>query len=133
MKDKFLKAAAITPKIKVGDTEYNTEKIIEKIKEAAKKGVKLAVFPELCITGYTCNDLFLQDTVLKGALSGLSEIIKASEALDMVIAVGLPFLYHCRLYNVAAVVFNGDLIGFQTILNFMRRVISPLLLKKLII
>lgn len=121
MKDKFLKVAAITPKIKVGDTEYNTEKIIEKIKEAAKKGVKLAVFPELCITGYTCNDLFLQDTLLKGALSGLSRIIKASEDLDMVIAVGLPFLYHCRLYNVAAVVFNGDLIGMvpkQNIPNY---------------
>ena len=65
MKDKFLKAAAITPDIRVGDTDFNTENIIKAMNEAHKLDVKLAVFPELVISGYTCNDLFLQDILLK--------------------------------------------------------------------
>ena len=92
MKDKFLKAAAITPDIRVGDTDFNTENIIKAMNEAHKLDVKLAVFPELVISGYTCNDLFLQDILLKGSLDGLKKIIKASENLDMVTIVGLPFL-----------------------------------------
>ena len=111
MKDKFLKAAAITPDIRVGDTDFNTENIIKAMNEAHKLNVKLAVFPELVISGYTCNDLFLQDILLKGSLDGLKKIIKASENLDMVTIVGLPFLNNFKLYNVAAVVFNGTLLG----------------------
>ena len=111
MKDKFLKAAAITPDIRVGDTDFNTENIIRAMIEAHKLDVKLAVFPELVISGYTCNDLFLQDILLKGSLDGLKKIIKASENLDMVTIVGLPFLNNFKLYNVAAVVFNGTLLG----------------------
>lgn len=111
MKDKFLKAAAITPDIRVGDTDFNTENIIKAMNEAHKLNVKLAVFPELVISGYTCNDLFLQDILLKGSLDGLKKIIKASENLDMVTIVGLPFLNNFKLYNVAAVVFNGALLG----------------------
>ena len=111
MKDKFLKAAAITPDIRVGDTDFNTENIIKAMNEAHKLDVKLAVFPELVISGYTCNDLFLQDILLKGSLDGLKKIIKASENLDMVTIVGLPFLNNFKLYNVAAVVFNGTLLG----------------------
>ena len=91
MKDKFLKAAAITPDIRVGDTDFNTENIIKAMIEAHKLDVKLAVFSELVISGYTCNDLFLQDILLKGSLDGLKKIIKASENLDMVTIVGLQF------------------------------------------
>lgn len=121
MKDNFIKVAAVTPDIRVGDTEFNAESIIGNIKEAAKKGVKLAVFPELCITGYTCGDLFLQDTLLKGALDGLEEICKASKDFDMVVIVGLPFMYKCRLYNTAAVMHKGRLLGIvpkQNIPNY---------------
>ena len=121
MKDNFIKVAAVTPDIRVGDTEFNTQSIICNIKEAAKKGVKLAVFPELCITGYTCGDLFLQDTLLKGALDGLEEICKASKDFDMVVVVGLPFMYKCRLYNTAAVMHKGRLLGIvpkQNIPNY---------------
>lgn len=121
MKDNFIKVAAVTPDIRVGDTEFNTQSIICNIKEAAKKGVKLAVFPELCITGYTCGDLFLQDTLLKGALDGLEEICKASKDFDMVVIVGLPFMYKCRLYNTAAVMHKGRLLGIvpkQNIPNY---------------
>jgi NAD+ synthase (glutamine-hydrolysing) len=73
--------------------------------------VKLLVFPELCISGYTCNDLFLQDILLDGCLAGLEQIRSASAAMDMVIVAGLPFLLHARLYNVAAVLFRGRLLG----------------------
>lgn len=121
MKDNFIKVAAVTPDIRVGDTEFNTQSIICNIKEAAKKGVKLAVFPELCITGYTCGDLFLQDTLLKGALDGLEEICKASKDFDMVVIVGIPFMYKCRLYNTAAVMHKGRLLGIvpkQNIPNY---------------
>ena len=111
MKDKFLKATAITPDIKVGDTDFNTENIIKSMNIAHKQGVKLAVFPELVISGYTCSDLFLQDILLKGSLNGLKKIINASENLDMITIVGLPFLFNFKLYNVAAVIFDGELLG----------------------
>ncbi len=111
MKDSFLKAAAITPDIRVGDTEYNTNNIIKKMKEADSKDVKLAVFPELCITGYTCSDLFLQDILLKGALSGLAKICEASKNIDMFTIVGLPFMHCGRLYNTAAAIHKGELLG----------------------
>lgn len=64
MKDGFIKVAAATPEIRVADTEYNASAIIEAAKDAASRGAKLIVFPELCITGYTCADLFLQQTLL---------------------------------------------------------------------
>jgi len=70
----FLKVSACTPSIRVADCMYNAEKIIEQIKVSEDKNVKLAVFPELCITGSTCGDLFMQDTLLKGAENALREI-----------------------------------------------------------
>lgn len=121
MKDNFIKVAAVTPDIRVGDTEFNTENIISGIKTAYEKGVKLVVFPELCITGYTCGDLFLQDTLLNGAVSGLAKICKASGGFDMLIVVGLPFMYKGRLYNTAAVIHNGRLLAIvpkQNIPNY---------------
>lgn len=123
MKDDFIKVAAITPDIRVGDTKFNTKNIIKNIVAAYEKGVKLAVFPELCITGYTCGDLFLQDVLLQGALDGLAEICSFSGKMniDMVIIVGLPFMYKSRLYNTAAVIHNGILLGIvpkQNIPNY---------------
>lgn len=121
MKDNFIKVAAVTPDIRVGDTEFNAENIISGIKTAYEKGVKLVVFPELCITGYTCGDLFLQDTLLNGAVSGLAKICKASGGFDMLVVVGLPFMYKGRLYNTAAIIHNGRLLGIvpkQNIPNY---------------
>ena len=111
MKDGFIKVAAVTPDIEVGNTSYNTEQILQCIDNAAKQDVKLLVFPELCLSGYTCNDLFLQNILLKGCLTGLEQVRMASEAVDMVIIVGLPFLFHARLYNTAAVLHHGQLLG----------------------
>ncbi len=121
MKDGFLKTAAITPDIRVADTEYNTQQIIQEMETAWASGARLAVFPELCLSGYTCGDLFLQDVLLKGCLTGLKNILAASASMDMLTLVGLPFLYHYRLYNVAAVLHRGELLGLvpkQNIPNY---------------
>lgn len=121
MKDNFIKVAAITSDICVGDTEYNAESIIKNMEIASKSGVKLAVFPELCITGYTCGDLFLQNTLLNGALAALDKICSASNGMDMVTVVGLPLMYNSRLYNTAAVLYDGIILGIvpkQNIPNY---------------
>ncbi|WP_026511904.1 NAD(+) synthase [Butyrivibrio sp. LC3010] len=109
MKDGFIKVAAATPKIKVADPFYNAERIIEQMDEAVKNNAKIVVFPELCVTGYTCGDLFLQDTLLRGALAALRKIVKHSESLDGVFFVGVPIEYNGKLYNCAAVINNGEL------------------------
>ncbi|MCH5267682.1 MAG: NAD(+) synthase [Lachnospiraceae bacterium] len=111
MKDQFIKVAAATPCIRVADPAYNTEQIIELMRAAAHEKVKLLVLPELSLSGYTCGDLFLQESLLQGCLIGLKQIIQVSENMDMITLVGLPFSYNSRLYNVAAVVFQGELLG----------------------
>ncbi len=121
MKDGFIRVAAVTPNIKVGDTAYNTKEIIKEIDNLYKKEVILAVFPELCITGYTCGDLFLQDSLLKGAVSGLAKIAKATAHKNMLVTVGLPFSLRGKLYNVAAVLYDGTVLGMvpkQNIPNY---------------
>ncbi len=121
MKNGFIKVAAITPDILVGDTEYNTNQIIKNMNAAKDAGVKLAVFPELCLTSYTCNDLFLQDVLLKNALKGLKNILDASVGMDMLTLVGFPFFLQNSLYNVAAVIYEGAILGIvpkQNIPNY---------------
>ncbi|MGN0634372.1 MAG: NAD(+) synthase [Oscillospiraceae bacterium] len=109
MKDGFIKVAACTPEIRVADCGYNTERILEMAESAAGKGVKICVFPELCITGYTCQDLFYQDTLLDGAMKACVEIAKKTANLKMLIAVGLPVKAKGKLYNCAAVLAQGDI------------------------
>ena len=111
MKDGFLKAAALSPALRVADCTYNTAQIIQQLREAAGRGVKLAVFPEFCLTGYTCGDLFLQRTLQQGALTGLQTILDASRELDVVALVGLPLLARGKPYNCAAVLCRGQLLG----------------------
>lgn len=111
MKEQFIKVGAATPQIQVADPAYNAAQIIQEMKRADQNECKLLVFPELCLTGYTCGDLFLQDSLLQGALDGLLQILHFSKDLDMITLVGLPFLYHNNLYNVAAVIQEGDLLG----------------------
>ncbi len=111
MKDGFIKLAAATVDIRVADTEYNTENIISTMREAAENGAKVIVFPELCITAYTCSDLFLQKPLLEGALRGLEKIRTASETLDTTVLVGLPLGIGNMLYNCAAVVNRGHIRG----------------------
>ena len=78
MNDGFLKAAALSPSLRVADCAYNTSQILSQLKDAAARGVRLAVFPEFCLTGYTCGDLFLQRTLQQGALDGLQTLLDAS-------------------------------------------------------
>ena len=111
MRDGFLKVAALSPALRVADCAYNTQQIIAQLKDAAARGVKLAVFPEFCLTGYTCGDLFLQHTLQQGALTSLQSILDASRELDVVALVGLPLLVRGKLYNVAAVLCRGRLLG----------------------
>ena len=90
MRDGFVKVAAGTPRIRVADCRHNAEEIFTLMREADKQGVKVLALPELCLTGYTCGDLFFQDTLLKGAEEGLATVLEATKNLDMIAAVGLP-------------------------------------------
>ncbi len=111
MKNGFLKVSTVTPDLRVADTVYNTEQIIACMKECAALGSKLAVFPELSLTGYTCGDLFLQQPLLAGALEGLQAVCEASEELDLLTVVGLPVAVGSELYNCAAFVKDGTVLG----------------------
>ena len=114
MKDGFVRVAAGTPKVRVADCACNTENIIALMREAEEKRVKVLALPELCVTGYTAADLFLQDTLLAGALSGLAAIKRASEGMDVLTFVGLPIADCGRLYNCAAAVKGGRILGVTT-------------------
>ena len=111
MKDGFIKVAAITPNLRVADVQYNIGEIKKWIKEAEKESAKIIVFPELCITGYSCQDLFLQDELLESARSALIEIKKYTEEIDAMIFVGLPVAIEGKLYNVAAAMNRGKILG----------------------
>ena len=112
MKDGFIKVAVVTPKIVVADTKENTRIICDAIKNAGKQGAKVIVLPELCITGYTCSDLFLQEKMLREAKEALLEIAAATFSLDGIVFVGLPLEYNGKLYNVAAAISSGNVLGF---------------------
>ena len=111
MKDGFLKAAALSPALRVADCAYNAGQIAEAMQACAGRGIKLAVFPELALTGYTCGDLFFQQALQQAALQGLAQILQASEGLDLIALVGLPVAVNGKLYNCAAVVCGGRLLG----------------------
>ena len=114
MKQGFVKVAAITPDMRVADADYNTAEICKNIGEAVEAGAKVLVFPELAITGYTCGDLFFQDALLKSAEEGLRKIVEYTKGKDALIFVGLPFVHAGKLYNVAAALNDGELLGFTT-------------------
>lgn len=112
MTNGFIKAAAATPKLRVADVEYNTEKTIEYIKDGADHGAKLIVFPELGITSYTCEDLFLQQDLIRRAEKALLTLCEETKDLDILSAVGLPVSKNGKLYNCTAFVFKGEILGF---------------------
>lgn len=118
MKDGYIRAAAMTPKIKVADCRYNTEQIKELITKAYDNKAAIVSFPELCITGYTCNDLFLQDTLIDEAYNSLIDLKKYTGQYEgMAVVVGLPYMYMGKLYNVAAVLMNGHILGLVPKMN----------------
>ncbi len=112
MQHGFLKVAAVTPKIQVADPVYNSTVICEKIDEAFAAGAAVLVFPELCITGYTCGDLFWQESLLSAAKEGLEKIAAHTLGKKGLVFVGLPLEYGGKLYNVAAALAEGRVLGY---------------------
>ncbi|MCI1966175.1 MAG: NAD(+) synthase [Oscillospiraceae bacterium] len=111
MNDGFIKIAAATPAIRVADCRYNLESVWALMKECEQRGVAAAAFPELCLTGYTCGDLFRGRTLISGAESALSELLTRSKQLNLLTLVGLPVAVGAELYNCAAVFCRGELLG----------------------
>lgn len=112
MKDGFIAVAAATPTVVVADCEANAAAIIAAVNDAAGRGAKVIALPELCVTGYTCSDLFWQKKLLDDAYSALERIARETKSLDALIFVGLPLRAHGKLYNVAAACAHGRVIGF---------------------
>lgn len=110
MKDGFIKVSACTPEISVADCDYNSKKIIEMINSALSLGSKIIVFPELSITGYTCQDLFYQPTLLDGALNSILQILRKTKKSDSIIAVGAPIRNNGKIYNCAVVMQGGRIL-----------------------
>ena len=111
MKHGYIRVAAATPDVKVADPEFNREKICELIKEAIRNHVKIIVFPELCLTSYTCGDLFGQDALLHKAKKELKEILKATKGHDILVFLGMPWENLGKLYNTAVAVQDGRILG----------------------
>jgi NAD+ synthase (glutamine-hydrolysing) len=111
VKNGFVKVACATPKIRVADVKYNGKEIEKMMREASEKEAKITVFPELCITGYTCQDLFFQEILLEAAKRELMRLAKVSAGLDGLYFVGLPFEISGKLYNVAAAISGGEILG----------------------
>ncbi|MCF2595473.1 NAD(+) synthase [Pseudoflavonifractor phocaeensis] len=121
MRDGFIKIAAGTPEVRVADCAYNADRCIELIRQGAEQGVKVLCLPELCLTGYTCGDLFLQEPLLRGAEAALKRVLAETADVDMLIALGLPVRYNHKLFNCAAVLCRGKLLGLvpkQNIPNY---------------
>ena len=111
MKDGFICVAAGTPKIRVADCRHNAEQIFTMMREADMQGVKILALPELCLTGYTCGDLFLQDTLLDGAAEGLRTILEATRHLEVLTALGMPVRAGGKLFNCAVVIQKGEILA----------------------
>ena len=107
----FIRVAAAVPKMKVGDIDYNIDQIIKLAKKASGENVSIIVFPELSITGYTLGDLFHQQLVIEKAKEALDQITKITHDLKSVIMVGLPMEFSGKLFNVAAAISDGKIIG----------------------
>ena len=107
----IVKIACITPDVRVGDANFNANDIISRAVDASNSGVKIAIFPELCLTGYTCGDLFFQATLRNAALNALNKIRTETAKLDLVCIVGLPICNYGKMYNAAAVLYHGEVLG----------------------
>ena len=111
MKNGFVKVAVATPAIRVADPLFNAEEMIKIARAAYKKEAKLLLFPELCLSGYTCGDLFGSELLSKSVEDALAMLLKKTEKMKMLLIVGLPFAHGNRLYNCAAVCLAGKLLG----------------------
>lgn len=113
----FIKTAAVTPHIKIADCEYNADVMAKYIKQADEKGCVLAVFPELCVTGYTCSDLFLQPLLLESAEKAIKKLLYLTKELNIVFVAGVPVAVDNALFNCGAVCYKGKLLGLVPKVN----------------
>ncbi|MBR5919507.1 MAG: NAD(+) synthase, partial [Prevotella sp.] len=111
MKHGFIKVAAAVPTLKVGDVAYNVQQIETLIAQAEGKGVEVIVFPELSLTGYTCQDLFTQSVLIDASETGIMTLLDLTRQLDIISIVGLPVIVGDLLLNCAAVIQRGQLLG----------------------
>ncbi|MDR0951352.1 MAG: NAD(+) synthase [Oscillospiraceae bacterium] len=111
MKDGFIKVASGTPEVKVADVDFNREAVLRVIAQAEDAGVKILCLPELCLTGYTCGDLFFQEVLLNAARRALDEILERTKETDLLFALGLPVRDRGKLFNCAAVCCRGELLA----------------------
>ena len=111
MKDGFLKAAAAAPKIRVADPAWNALEICKALDSCYAQRAKLIVLPELCLTGYTCQDLFLQERLLEESLEGLQTVLEHTKGHDALTFVGLPFEKDGKLTHIAKKTVNLDKTG----------------------
>ncbi len=109
--ESFIKVAAAIPSLKVADIVYNADRIIALCKKAASSKVDIITFPETCLTGYTCGDLFLQSTLLTKTEEALSKFLKETKKLDLIIILGLPVNAGAQLANCAVVIYKGKILG----------------------
>lgn len=107
----FIKVATAIPSVKVGDVKFNTRQIESQIALAEGQGVEIIVFPELCITGYTCQDLFLQQMLLESAETAMMMLLDFTRQLDIISIVGLPVVVGDLLLNCAAIIQHGKILG----------------------
>lgn len=127
------KIACISPEIRVADCDFNAQKIVESALRCANDGAQVIVFPELCLTGYTCGDLFLQNVLVSSALRNLQKICAQLAHVNAVVVVGLPVCDNAaKLYNAAAVLFGGEILGIVPKTNlaaynefFEKRIFTP--------
>lgn len=111
MKDGFIKVAAASPQVQVADCAFNTAGIKREIDRACERGVALLVLPELCVTAYTCDDLFTQRVLLRAAQESVLELAAYTKGKELVAVVGAPLEHKGLLYNTAAVLCGGQLLG----------------------
>ena len=111
MKDGFVSVACGTPKLRLADCNYNAEQTFTLMRKAEKAGAKVLVLPELGLTGYSCGDLFYQDTLLRAAEEALSTVLAATRNLEVVTAVGMPLRVNNKLYNCAVIIQKGTVFG----------------------
>ena len=111
MKYGFVNVAAAVPTVKVADVDYNVQQVESLIAQAEGRGVEVIVFPELCITGYTCQDLFKEQLLLDRAEQGVIMLLDFTRKLDVISIVGAPVVINGLLYNCAVVIQGGNILG----------------------
>lgn len=107
----YIRVGAIVPKLRVADVKFNCEEIIHQIETARNNQIQIVVFPELCITGYTCQDLFEQDILLQESEKALNKILEYTSNLDIICILGMPLKSENQLFNTAIVLQSGKILG----------------------